>query len=204
MSMKEVQHIINKNKEAAATPDGIVVIGKNYSVVVFNEAASRITGFTQRDVLNKDASILFQNCPEGLSHLESSFNDKTSFTNLSLDLTTKKSICKSVVASFTPIVDDEKVLSVVFVFRDIFEMIKMSETLEKRTVELIEQKNKLDAIFNSNIEGTFTINGDGKLPPSMHQLSGLPAIRWKKPLDKNAGRSLHQENVRMVATWSLQ
>ena len=71
MSMKEVQHIINKNKEAAATPDGIVVIGKNYSVVVFNEAASRITGFTQRDVLNKDASILFQNCPEGLSHLES-------------------------------------------------------------------------------------------------------------------------------------
>jgi PAS domain S-box-containing protein len=163
MSMKEVQHIINKNKEAAATPDGIVVIGKNYSVVVFNEAASRITGFTQRDVLNKDASILFQNCPEGLSHLESSFNDKTSFTNLSLDLTTKKSICKSVVASFTPIVDDEKVLSVVFVFRDIFEMIKMSETLEKRTVELIEQKNKLDAIFNSNIEGTFTINGDWEI-----------------------------------------
>ncbi|MBK8662669.1 MAG: PAS domain-containing protein [Ignavibacteriales bacterium] len=161
--MKEVQHIINKNKEAAATPDGIVVIGKNYSVVVFNEAASRITGFTQRDVLNKDASILFQNCPEGLSHLESSFNDKTSFTNLSLDLTTKKSICKSVVASFTPIVDDEKVLSVVFVFRDIFEMIKMSETLEKRTVELIEQKNKLDAIFNSNIEGTFTINGDWEI-----------------------------------------
>ncbi|MBK8662168.1 MAG: PAS domain S-box protein [Ignavibacteriales bacterium] len=82
---------------------------------------------------------------------------------MSLDLTTKKSICKSVVASFTPIVDDEKVLSVVFVFRDIFEMIKMSETLEKRTVELIEQKNKLDAIFNSNIEGTFTINGDWEI-----------------------------------------
>ncbi|MBK7868260.1 MAG: sigma 54-interacting transcriptional regulator [Ignavibacteriales bacterium] len=161
--MKEVQHIINKNKEAAATPDGIVVIGKDYTVVVFNEAASRITGFTQRDVLNKKATILFQNCPDGNLYVENVFKNQTTFTNLSLNLETKKSICKSVVASFTPIIDNDKVLSVVFVFRDVYEMIKMSETLEKRTVELIEQKNKLDAIFNSNIEGTFTINDDWEI-----------------------------------------
>ncbi|MBK6679953.1 MAG: PAS domain-containing protein [Ignavibacteriales bacterium] len=161
--MKEVQHIINKNKEAAATPDGIVVIGKDYSVVVFNEAASRITGFTQRDVLNKKASILFQNCPDGNLYVENVFKNQTTFTNLSLNLETKSRFVKVLELLLRQLLIMTKVLSVVFVFRDVYEMIKMSETLEKRTVELIEQKNKLDAIFNSNIEGTFTINDDWEI-----------------------------------------
>ena len=67
---------------------------------------------------------------------------------------------KNVLASLTPIRKDSKVLSVVFVFRDTKEMLKLSEDLEDKTHELIDQKNKLDAIFNSNIEGTFTIDKD--------------------------------------------
>lgn len=161
--MREVKRIIKKIKTAAASPDGIVVIGEDYSVVVFNEAASRITGFTQRDVLNKKANILFHNCPDGNFYMKSSFTNRTSFTNLSLKLETKESNYKSVVTSFTPIIDDDKVSSVVFVFRDICEMIKMSESLEKRTEALFEQKNNLDVIFNSSIEGTFTINGEWEI-----------------------------------------
>lgn len=61
-------------------------------------------------------------------------------------------------ASFTPVKSDEDVISVVFVFRDTMEMLAMAEEIDKKTMELIEQKNKLDAIFNSNIEGTFTID----------------------------------------------
>ncbi|MDH7605956.1 MAG: sigma 54-interacting transcriptional regulator, partial [Melioribacter sp.] len=52
------------------------------------------------------------------------------------------------------------VLSVVFVFRDTKEMLTLAEEIQQKTLELIDQKNKLDAIFNSSIEGTFTIDND--------------------------------------------
>jgi PAS domain S-box-containing protein len=65
-----------------------------------------------------------------------------------------------VLASITPIKRGENVLSVVFVFRDTKEMLSLAEEIQEKTTELIDQKNKLDAIFNSNIEGTFTIDND--------------------------------------------
>jgi PAS domain S-box-containing protein len=39
-------------------------------------------------------------------------------------------------------------------------MLNLSLEIQKKTLELIDQNNKLDAIFNSNIEGTFTIDLD--------------------------------------------
>ena len=39
-------------------------------------------------------------------------------------------------------------------------MLSLAEEIQEKTSELIDQKNKLDAIFNSNIEGTFTIDND--------------------------------------------
>ncbi|MCB0748005.1 MAG: PAS domain-containing protein, partial [Ignavibacteriae bacterium] len=42
---------LNKlNKKALAT-DGIIVINKEQVIIVFNEAASRITGFNEQEVL---------------------------------------------------------------------------------------------------------------------------------------------------------
>ncbi len=161
--MKDVQHIINRNKEAVATPDGIVVIDRGNRIIVFNEAASRITGFTERDVVNKRADMLFKDCPDGIRYLETAFLDRIPLTNLFVDINTKLSICKGVLASFTPVISDESVGSVVFVFRDTNEMLKMNEALGAKTAALIEQKNKLDAIFNSNIEGTFTINSEWEI-----------------------------------------
>ena len=45
--MKEVTSLIDQNKEAMVIPDGIVVIGRDLNVIVFNDAASRITGFSE-------------------------------------------------------------------------------------------------------------------------------------------------------------
>ena len=39
-------------------------------------------------------------------------------------------------------------------------MLSLSENLAAKTQELIDQKNKFEAIFNSNIEGTFTIDNE--------------------------------------------
>ena len=158
--MKEVQSIIDKNKEALVIPDGIAVISKDLQIIVFNEAASRITGFQDEDIVEHDCELLFKNSENDMKYISESLKEDRTFTNLSINITDKNGNIINVLASLTPIRKDSKVLSVVFVFRDTKEMLKLSEDLEDKTHELIDQKNKLDAIFNSNIEGTFTIDKD--------------------------------------------
>jgi PAS domain S-box-containing protein len=158
--MKEVQKIIDKNKEAVIIPDGIAVIGKDLKVIVFNEAASRISGYGKDDIVGIDCVLLFRECIEDMKYISESLSSNRVFTNLAIDITDKNGNVKNVLASITPIAKENSVLSVVFVFRDTKEMLSLSNVLEERTLELIDQKNKLDAIFNSNIEGTFTIDNN--------------------------------------------
>ncbi len=158
--MKEVQQIIDKNKEAVVIPDGIAVIGKDLKVIVFNEAASRISGYDEDDIIGIDCNLLFRKCADDMKYILESLSSNRVFTNLAINVTDKKGIVKNVLASISPIIKENSVLSVVFVFRDTKEMLSLSDELEERTLELIDQKNKLDAIFNSNIEGTFTIDND--------------------------------------------
>jgi len=158
--MKEVQSIIDKNKESLIIPDGIAVITKDLRIIVFNEAASRITGFQDNEIIDRDCDLLFEKCKNEMRYITEALKDDRTFTNLSINITEKNGTIKNVLASLTPIRKDNNVLSLVFVFRDTREMLKMAEDLETKTYELIDQKNKLDAIFNSNIEGTFTIDKD--------------------------------------------
>ncbi len=148
---------IEKDEEAFIIPDGIAVIGKDLKIIVFNEAASRISGFNEDEIIGADLKIIFRNCPEDISYIYEAFNNNF-FTNLSINITEKDGNVKNVLASITPIKKDDIILSVVFVFRDTNEMILLSDKLNERNIELINQKNILDAIFNSNIEGTFTID----------------------------------------------
>lgn len=158
--MKDVQQIFDKNKEAAIIPDGIAVIGKDLKIIVFNEAASRISGYDENEIIGSDLQLIFRECQDEMNYIIESLNNNRVFTNLAINITDKKGDVKNVLSSITPITKDDIVLSVVFVFRDTREMLSLSDELEKRTFELIDQKNKLDAIFNSNIEGTFTIDND--------------------------------------------
>lgn len=154
----DVKKVIDRGKEVLIIPDGIAVIGKECNIIVFNEAASRITGYTEDDVVGENCKILFEEGSDGMNFLKESLKDNRAFTNLAFNIKTKKESEKNVLASITPIVRNEKVISAVLVFRDTKEMLSLAEDLEERTTELIDQKNKLDAIFNSNIEGTFTID----------------------------------------------
>lgn len=154
----DVKKVIDRGKEVLIIPDGIAVIGKECNIIVFNEAASRITGYTEDDVVGENCKILFEEGSDGMNFLKESLKDNRAFTNLAFNIKTKKESEKNVLASITPIIRNEKVISAVLVFRDTKEMLSLAEDLEERTTELIDQKNKLDAIFNSNIEGTFTID----------------------------------------------
>lgn len=158
--MTEVLSIINKNKEVFIIPDGIVVINKDMKIIVFNEAASRITGFEDEEIVEQDCARLFKNSEKEMKYISESLQKDRTFTNLSVNITDKHGNIKNVLTSLIPIRKDNNVLSVVFVFRDTNEMLKLAEEVENRAHELVDQKNKLDAIFNSNIEGTFTIDKD--------------------------------------------
>ena len=158
--MTDVQKIIDKNKESLIIPDGIVVISKDKKIIVFNEAASRITGYDEEKIVGNSYEILFDDRNDEKNFIYNSLENNFSYNNISINIIDAKSKIKNVLASITPIKRDEKVLSVVFVFRDTKEMLSLAEQIQDKTLELIDQKNKLDAIFNSNIEGTFTIDND--------------------------------------------
>ncbi len=149
---------ITEEIESLVIPDGIAVIGRDHSILVFNDSASRISGFGSEEVLNKSCDILFRDCPEGMQYITESFTGNKVFTNRAVDIAGKDGQKRNVLASVTPIVKDGHAISIVFIFRDTNEMLSMAESIKAKTSELVDQKNKLDAIFNSNIEGTFTID----------------------------------------------
>lgn len=155
---KEFENIIYKNKEAIIIPDGIAVIGKDCNVIVFNEAASRITGFSEEDIVSKNCDIIFGNNVSELSLINESISENRVFTNQPFNLTCKNGNIINVLASLTPVNKSGETIGVVFVFRNTKEMLVLSQELESKTLELIDQSNKLEAIFNSSIEGTFTID----------------------------------------------
>jgi PAS domain S-box-containing protein len=159
--MDEFINIIDKSKENLIIPDGITVIGRDLNIIVFNEAASRITGYNEEEILLKPIDIMLKDLKEVKNYFADALNENRTFTNLPVNIIDKKGITKNILASITPIVKSGgNVSSIVFVFRDTREMLALSEELQEKTIELINQKNKLDAIFNSNIEGTFTIDND--------------------------------------------
>ena len=158
--MSNVQQIIDKNKETLIIPDGIAVIAKDKNIIVFNEAASRITGYSEDEIIGSTYKLLFEKNIDEHKYILESLQENLAFSNLSINITDNKGNIKNVLASITPIKRDDNVLSVVFVFRDTREMLALAEEIQEKTSELIDQKNKLDAIFNSNIEGTFTIDNN--------------------------------------------
>jgi len=158
--MKEFQNVLDENRKVAIIPDGIVVISKEMEVIVFNEAASRITGYTEDEFIGKNYINLFFDLSKETDYIKDSLMSGSTFSNLSLSILLKNSKIKNVLASITPIRKENKILSTVFVFRDTKEMMFLNDELISKTYELLDQKNKLDAIFNSSIEGTFTIDSN--------------------------------------------
>ena len=91
-------------------------------VIVFNEAASRISGYDEDDIIGVDCTLLFRECKDDMKYISESLSSNRVFTNLAINITDKKGNVKNVLASITPITKEDIVLSVVFVFRDTKEM----------------------------------------------------------------------------------
>ena len=200
--MADVQQIIDKNKETLIIPDGIIVIGKDKNIIVFNEAASRISGYSEEDAVTNNFEFLFKKNFDDRKYIIESLEDNLSFNNLSFNITDSKGNVKNVLASITPIKRDDTVLSVVFVFRDTKEMLSLAEEIQEKTSELIDQKNKLDAIFNSNIEGTFTIDNDWNVTSFNLSAEKITGYKKSEAIGKKCWDIFNSSICRMDAIWN--
>jgi len=141
------------------TTDGIVVINQEKEIVAFNEAAQRITGFLENDVSLKSFEILFKNCVQDCHYILNSLKKGESYSNVTLEITTKDKNSIEVHSAITPIKKHNgEIVSVVFIFRDLKEMLSLVQSVKEKSAEILNEKNKLEAIFNSKTEGTFTID----------------------------------------------
>ncbi len=183
--MKDIKTILSRNKEILVIPDGICVISPDYTVVTFNQAAERITGYEARSVVGKQISLLFPDTDDGKDYVGDALRQGEPYSNLWLDIVCADGTVKNVLASITPVWKNrDTVISAVVVFRDTKEMSLMAEELTARTSELIDERNKLDAVFNSNIEGTFTIDNDWNVTSFNNSAVAITGFRKDEAIGK--------------------
>jgi PAS domain-containing protein len=82
-----------------------------------------------------------------------------SYSNISVNIKCATTKDQNFIASITPIQQPEQgIIGIIFVFRNMEDMITLLGNLEDKSREILDLKNKLETIFNSRIEGTFTID----------------------------------------------
>src|SRR5690554_1848358 len=151
------------NKKLLA-PDGIIAINRDKKIIVFNEAAARLTGFTQDEVISRESDLLFNNSFADNLLLLQSLSTGEIFSNISLKLNRKDKEELNVTASVTPLMQPSQgIIGIIIVFRDTQETLALYKALDEKNNEILEEKNKLETIFNSLLEGTFTVNLDWEI-----------------------------------------
>ncbi len=178
LNMKDEKRTIDSSIEKLITPDGQIVIGKNGKIVSFNEAAERLLEAEDEELAGNDFSSVIPG-----SEIESIINDALfhgiSYSNLNTEIVTGRGETKGVLASVSPVFKGKKdIVGVLYIFRDTSEILKLAEELTTKTTELMDERNKLDSIFNSNIEGTFTIDNDWNI--TSFNLSAEKITGYKK------------------------
>jgi len=152
---------ISISKNDLYSPDGIIIIDNNEKIIAFNEAARRLTGYSDDDVSLKNYHFLFKKSNSDMLYIDKALSEGRSYSNLTLDLTCHNNQTIKVFTSITPIKrSSDKIISVVFVIRDTNEMIKLSESLQSKIQETIDEKNRFENIFHGISEGIFTIDND--------------------------------------------
>jgi len=151
----------HNNDQSIIAPDGIVVINQKNKIIVFNEAAQRITGFSEQQIIDQNFQFLFNKAEDNRNYILNALANGKNFSNLTMNITCADGKTLQILTSITPIQQpNQGIIGVIVVFRNLQEMIFLSSEIQKKSREILDERNKLVAIFNSRLEGTFTIDND--------------------------------------------
>lgn len=157
--MDSTYYIQNENKIAFAAPDGIVAINKEKKIIAFSEAAQRLIGYHVDDVIFKDFSYIFGKSKINQKPIVNALSTGKTSSNISMNIKCSNGKKQNFLTSVTPIEQStKKIIGVIVVFRNTEEMISLFNAFKEKSREILDEKNKLEAIFNSRWEGTFTID----------------------------------------------
>ena len=180
-----MNNILN-NQINMAAPDGIIVISKDRKIIVFNEAAERITGYKFKDIISTDFQILFRNSEKDAKYILSSIKENDSHVNVTLNITTANSSTVDVIATLTPVFQPKTGhLGVIIVLRDMQEMISLQDSLQKINSELLIKSNLLDSVFNNINEGIFTINLEKRITSFNKAAELITGYTSKEAIDRD-------------------
>jgi PAS domain S-box-containing protein len=183
--MSEQHNQKNEDKRRLLIPDGIIAINQAKEIIVFNDAASRITAFKEQEILSKDFRNVLITSKEDQSYIFSALEKGESYSNISLTLNRSDAKGLNVLTSITPVTQpNEGVIGVIVVFRDIEEVISLYDELQEKNKKLIEEKNKLEAIFRSKLEGTFTVNTDWEITAFNRSAERITGYKEKEVIGK--------------------
>lgn len=158
-----LEHSFDLNVILDAVYNGIVAVNREGKIVIFNKAASRLTGVTVEEAVGKRVDYIIPDT--GLLEILNSGESKT---------TQKMQIKeKTVLSNRTPIYNQEgELVGAIGVFQDISE-------LERATRELMVErklKKELDEIIESSYDGIWITDGQGytlHLNSSYERISGI-------------------------------
>jgi len=152
---------LNIEQQDVYAPDGVIIIDHDGKIIAFNEAAQRITGYEEEDVSLKNYPVLFKKSGSDQAYIDKALNKGKSYSNLTLTISGRRNQALKVYASITPIRrSSDEIISVVLLIRDAHEMVKLSESLQSKIQETIDEKNRFENIFHGVTEGIFTIDNN--------------------------------------------
>jgi len=204
--MVETSSISEKDIIAA---DGIVVINNEHHIIAFNNSAQRITGFSEDEIILNDFKKLIPAIESDGQYILNALKSGDSYSNLPLNFSKKNEQTMNVLASITPLKPPGKgIVGAVLIFRDTKEMTSLVESLRQKTIEIMDEKNKLESIFNSRLEGTFTIDKDWVITSFNASAERITGYSSGEAIGKKCWEIFHcnkcRKNCHMDCTMSSQ
>ena len=118
----------NKNEDelAFAAPDGIVAINKDKKIIAFSEAAQRLTGYHEENVIYKDFTFIFGKNNNNQQPILDALATGKTYSNISMNMKCSNKKSQNFLTSVTPFEQPtKKIIGVIVVFRNTEEMITL-------------------------------------------------------------------------------
>ena len=179
------------DEQAIYEADGIIVLNKKGEIIASSEAACRITHFNEDELIGKSFKFLFETRIEDQDFISKILNEEKSYANINLLINIKNSTPLIVNASVTLLTQPtNKVIGIILVFRNMEEMVSILKELKTKNEELLYEKNKIEAIFNSRMEGTFTIDLERRISSFNHSAELITGYKKSEVIGKTCEKIL--------------